>query len=181
MIEDFRLRVFVTVTEEQSFTKAASVLKISQPAVSQHISELEKTVGVKLFERLHGEIRLTIQGQVFLKHAADILEAYRSASDLFCPASPAIVRIKASDEVYTYIYDSLSAFSQIHPEVEFVRSEDVDSELSFCLKPAPKIMGGISATHNIVASIYLCCQPSETFSQTSLFESLRSVLADTLI
>ena len=181
MIEDFRLRVFMTVAEEKNFTKAASRLDISQPAVSQHISELEKSVGVKLFERLHGEIRLTTQGQVFLKHAANILEAYRSASDLFCQATPAIIRVKASDEVYTYIYKSLSIFSQIHPEVEFVRSDDADSELSFSLKPAPKIMGGISATHNIVSSLYLCCQPSETFSQTALFESLRSVLADTLI
>ena len=171
----------MTVAEEKSFTKAANRLDISQPAVSQHVSELEKTAGVKLFERQHGEIRLTDQGEVFLRYAENILEAYRFASDLFCQASPAKVRIKASDEVYTYIYNTLSIFSQIHPEVEFIRSDDTDSELSFNLKPAPKIMGGISATHNIVSSLYLCCQPSETFSQTSLFESLRSVLADTLI
>ena len=51
MLEDFRLKVFMTVAKEGSFTKAAAKLNISQPAVSQHVSELEKTTGVKLFER----------------------------------------------------------------------------------------------------------------------------------
>ena len=38
VFEDFRLKVFVTVVDEGSFTKAARVLDISQPAVSQNIS-----------------------------------------------------------------------------------------------------------------------------------------------
>ena len=50
MFEDFRLKVFMTVAREKSFTKAASELGVSQPAVSQNISELEKSAGVKLFD-----------------------------------------------------------------------------------------------------------------------------------
>ena len=97
MLEDFRLRVFMTVAAEGSFTKAAQTLNISQPAVSQHIAELEKNTGVKLFDRLHGEVRLTPQGQVFMRHSARILDAYRSASLLFSPMQPATVRVKGSD------------------------------------------------------------------------------------
>ena len=65
MLEDFRLKVFTAVAELRSFTKAASALSVSQPAVSQHVSELEKHVGVKLFERLHGETVLTDAGRAF--------------------------------------------------------------------------------------------------------------------
>ena len=180
MLEDFRLRVFMTVAQEKSFTKAANLLNISQPAVSQHISELERMAGVKLFERLHGEIRLTEQGSVFREHAARILQAYKSASSLFSPMVPALVRVNASDEVFACLKDAFAMFSQMHSEVEFLRSDESDSELCFELKPAPKTMGGISATHNIISTMYLLCKPSEAFAQTELFSSLRGFLSDTI-
>ena len=44
MLEDFRLKVFMAVRSEHSFTKAARSLGISQPAVSQNIAELEKEI-----------------------------------------------------------------------------------------------------------------------------------------
>ena len=69
MLEDFKLKVFVEVAREKSFTRAASALSISQPAVSQNIAELEKQLGTKLFERRRGEVLLTDAGQVFLSHA----------------------------------------------------------------------------------------------------------------
>ena len=50
MFEDFRLNVFVAVAREGSFTKAAAALGVSQPAVSQNVADLEKSLGVKLFE-----------------------------------------------------------------------------------------------------------------------------------
>ena len=51
MFEDSRIKVFLAVSEENSFTKAAKRLGISQPAVSQNIAEIEKAVGAKLFTR----------------------------------------------------------------------------------------------------------------------------------
>ena len=188
MLEDFRLKVFMTVAHEGSFTKAAAKLNISQPAVSQNISELERTTGVKLFERLRGEVVLTEQGRLFQIHAKRILDAYLSASTLFDQAEPANITISASQEVYIYIYKALEQYMNVHPEVTIVRTEDQDADLVFALIPAPKSMpfllpaeknmGGISATHNIISSLYLLCQPSETFAQSELFESLRSFLAD---
>ena len=47
MLDDFRLRVFMMVAAESSFTRAAQHLGVTQPAVSQHIAELEKQ-GCKL-------------------------------------------------------------------------------------------------------------------------------------
>jgi len=42
MLEDFRLKVFMAVAENRSFTKAAAVLRITQPAVSQNIADLKR-------------------------------------------------------------------------------------------------------------------------------------------
>ncbi len=63
MIEDSRLKVFLAVAREGSFTIAARKLGISQPAVSQNIAELEKSLGVELFERSRGSVRLTSAGR----------------------------------------------------------------------------------------------------------------------
>ena len=186
MLEDFRLKVFMTVAKEGSFTKAAACLNISQPAVSQHVSELERTTGVKLFERLRGEVVLTQQGRIFQLHAKRILDAYDSASSLFSSTEQTTLTIRVSNEVYLYIYEALQQYLNVHPELQIIRTDTDQADLTFTLMPAPsfanpyaqKNMGGISATHNIISSVYLSCNPSETFAQTKLFESLRSFLKD---
>ena len=76
MLDDFRLRVFMMVAAEGSFTRAAQHLGVSQPAVSQNIAELEKQVGAALFERGRGEVALTAEGYVFKDYAAKILHWY---------------------------------------------------------------------------------------------------------
>ena len=90
LLQDFRLKVFVTVAEEKSFTKAASRLDISQPAVSQNIAELERGLGVRLFDRLKGENTLTPEGEVFMKYARKSLELSASAQTVFANAWAAI-------------------------------------------------------------------------------------------
>ena len=65
IFEDFRLRVFERVARLGSFTAAAKELGVSQPAVSQHIAEIEKFTGVKLFDRVRGGIELSPQGRRF--------------------------------------------------------------------------------------------------------------------
>ncbi len=83
MFEDFRLRVFERVAELGSFTAAAKALGISQPAVSQHISELEKSVGGALFERGRGRVKPTQRGRLFLEHARAILTDYKALDSEF--------------------------------------------------------------------------------------------------
>jgi hypothetical protein len=83
MFEDFRLKAFLTVAREGSFTKAARSLGVSQPAVSQNISEIEKGIGVKLFDRIKGEISLTDTGKSFLQYAEKILYWYTAADSMF--------------------------------------------------------------------------------------------------
>ena len=83
MLVDFKLKVFMAVLEEQSFTKAARNLGISQPAVSQNIAELEKELGTELFSRSRGAVTPTSAGISFKEYASRILHWYEAASSAF--------------------------------------------------------------------------------------------------
>ncbi|MEV5438835.1 LysR family transcriptional regulator [Streptomyces sp. NPDC052682] len=64
-----QMEYFLTVVEEASFTRAADLLHVSQPALSHQIKALERSVGGALLERLPRGVRLTPMGRAFLPHA----------------------------------------------------------------------------------------------------------------
>lgn len=90
MLEDFRLKVFICVAKHRSFTAASRELGISQPAVSQNISELEKTLGAQLFERTRSEVKLTEKGSLFMEYASQIMHWYKAAAEAFSQDSEAV-------------------------------------------------------------------------------------------
>ena len=67
----YRLKVFKKVAEKLSFTRAANELFITQPAVTKHISALEKELGHKLFNRKGNHIELTEAGKITLRYARE--------------------------------------------------------------------------------------------------------------
>ena len=71
MLENFRLRVFREVANQASFRRAAEVLYITQPAVTQQIKALEEELGSRLFDRSGGKVQLTAAGEVLLRHAGE--------------------------------------------------------------------------------------------------------------
>ena len=165
MLEDFRLKVFITVVNTGSFTAAARLLGISQPAVSQNISALEKELDVRLFNRLRGEVVLTGQGSAFLKYAEHILYWCSAAGDMFGEegrnAPGKVVRISADQVVADYLIPpALSVLSSAHPDFLFQvtraynrdRTEVVsdvpgshfgdpqDAEVEITVSPSPETM-----------------------------------------
>ncbi|MBI2318325.1 MAG: LysR family transcriptional regulator [Betaproteobacteria bacterium] len=70
---DRRLQVFHAVAKQMSFTKAAEVLFMTQPAVTFQIKQLEEHYNIRLFERGHGRISLTPAGTLVLDYADRIL------------------------------------------------------------------------------------------------------------
>lgn len=70
---DRRLQVFHAVAKQLSFTKAAEVLFMTQPAVTFQIKQLEEHFNTRLFDRGHGRISLTPAGEVVLEYAERIL------------------------------------------------------------------------------------------------------------
>jgi DNA-binding transcriptional LysR family regulator len=64
-----QMEYFLTVVEEASFTRAAAILHVTQPALSHQIKALERSVGGALLERLPRGVRLTPMGRAFRPHA----------------------------------------------------------------------------------------------------------------
>lgn len=78
---DAKLETLLVVAEEKSFTKAAEILSLTQPAVSNHILHLEKEIGVKIFFRNRGEIKITPEGEIVIKYAKRIKNLYNRMFD----------------------------------------------------------------------------------------------------
>lgn len=74
---DFRgLRYVLEVAEQQSFSKAAEKLYIAQPSLSQYVKNTEEQLGVTLFDRNAAPIRLTPEGEIYVKAAYEILDRW---------------------------------------------------------------------------------------------------------
>lgn len=63
------IRYVIAVAENRSFTRAAEVLYVSQPTLSQQIKQLEQSLDVQLLDRSGRSVRLTAAGEVYLHHA----------------------------------------------------------------------------------------------------------------
>ena len=72
------LRYFLTVAKEQSFTKAAEQLHITQPTLSRQMAAFEEELGVTLFIRNGKKISLTDEGILLKRRALEILIAFTS-------------------------------------------------------------------------------------------------------
>lgn len=75
-----QVATFVCLSETQSFRRAAERLRLSQPAVSAHIRELERRVGVALVHRTTRHVSLTNEGKAFAARARRALEELEIAS-----------------------------------------------------------------------------------------------------
>lgn len=117
------LRYFVTVAEELNITKAARLLHISQPPLSQQIQNLEEELGTPLFLRGHRRLTLTDAGRLLYRRAKDILMLSEKASaevqalnhDMSGTVSIGLVEGMAPDIAAEWF----AGFHSEHPDVHF--------------------------------------------------------------
>lgn len=69
-----QLEYVLALSREGSFSKAADTLNITQPSLSQYIKKIEKEIGLPLFYRTNGEVKLTDAGRVYLQSGKQILD-----------------------------------------------------------------------------------------------------------
>jgi len=120
-MDDHKLKVFCTVAETKSFSKASELIRLTQPAVSLQIQALEEMYGTKLFNRSGCIITLTKAGDILYKYAKDINSLYMAAErDIgeFTGIVKGDITVGASSTIGNYILPSIiSAFRKKFPKV----------------------------------------------------------------
>jgi DNA-binding transcriptional LysR family regulator len=130
-MEIYQLRQFLAVVEMRSFTRAATHVGVSQPALSAGISKLEEELGVTLVNRDRRAISLTPHGQRFATRARQILDACSLARTEARPSD-------AREQVRLGVLSSLPmhkiialarACLRAFPEVTFEFREETSADL----------------------------------------------------
>lgn len=118
----FSLRVFLTVAEERSFSRAAVRLFRTQSAVSQAVRRLETDLHEVLFDRTTREARLTEAGRTLKDYAERVLnvaeEAEKAVRDLKDMRRGRVV-IGANEAGVEVLIPLIARFREVHPGVEF--------------------------------------------------------------
>lgn len=115
------LRVFQSVAEHRGFTRAAAALRLSQPAVSKSVRELERELGVTLLDRTSAPPRLTEAGAALSARAGELFAVERAAEEeqrALRGLAGGVLRIAASTTVVNYLLPPhLARFHASHPLV----------------------------------------------------------------
>nr|MBO4518357.1 LysR family transcriptional regulator [Clostridia bacterium] len=132
-------RVFYTVAKCGSLTKAAEELYISQPAVSQAIKQLERSLGGNLFNRTHKGMELSETGgkQIFplVEQALKLLDNAESKYAELKDTATGVVRICASDTVAThFLLPYIKKYHEKYPNVNLILQNGTSSETIELLK-----------------------------------------------
>lgn len=121
-MSDRRLQVFHTVAGVLSFTRAAEILHMTQPAVTHQIRQLEEEFNARLFDRSNNKISLTDAGIRVLKYASRIIALYdemQNSVKALTGDRAGLVTIGASTTIAEYMLPGLLGdFRLRFPEVQ---------------------------------------------------------------
>ncbi|TXN70482.1 LysR family transcriptional regulator [Methylobacterium sp. WL6] len=116
------LRLFASVAQTGSFSRAADDLNVSQPAISRGVRDFELQVGCRLLDRGPRGVRVTREGEALLRYAKSLFAMERAAEEelrSLRELGEGILRIGASTTIATYMIPSyLGSFYKAHPGVE---------------------------------------------------------------
>ncbi|MBC8641369.1 LysR family transcriptional regulator [Caballeronia sp. EK] len=114
--------VFLAVAREQSFTRAAAKLGVSQSALSHTIRELEARLGVRLLTRTTRSVSMTAAGEALFQTAAPRIEeidAKLAALSEFSEKPAGLIRITATDHtIDAIVWPKLRAVLRDYPEIQ---------------------------------------------------------------
>ncbi|HVR10748.1 MAG TPA: LysR family transcriptional regulator [Thermoanaerobaculia bacterium] len=165
------LRYFVAVGEDEHYGRAAQRLRVAQPALSSQIQDLEREIGVQLFDRLPRGVRLSAAGKVFLEDCRRILKDVNEAAIRAERAARGIIgtlRVGFTESAswHGVVPDSLREFRRTHPEVdlqlsslisqeqiEAVRSGRLDTAFVYVPTADPQIAEIVVESHHVVLAV----------------------------
>jgi len=127
------LKAFCDLAETESFTKAAQINQVTQSAVSQQISSMERLFKSLLIERSKKKFRLTREGQVLYDYSKQIIQTYDSLFNKLQEIKNIISGIVRVATIYSiglhelppYLKKFLKAYPTVNVHVEYRRSNQV--------------------------------------------------------
>ena len=125
-----QLRSFVAVAEARSFTRAAALVHLSQPAISRQIRRLEQELGAELFDRYGRRVECTTHGELLLPLARAIIARADEATRLIREHVGMVssrVRFGSTGIVFAHLLPPmLASFLQAYPKIhlDLIERED---------------------------------------------------------
>lgn len=144
-MEIHEIEALVTISQTGSFTRAAQLLSISQPAISRRIELLEQELGAPLFERSAAGARLTSVGAAFLPYAQQVMAALRDGAAavqaLEEGAAEEITLVLVGTLASTQITAHLQAFRDSYPQVRLRLRTARSAEVSDLVLQGDAVLG----------------------------------------
>lgn len=117
------LRYFLTVIREESITRAAEILHITQPTLSRQLAQLEEELGVTLFTRGTRKITLTHEGILMRRRAEEIIELVDKAEKEVSQQNEVLegtISLGCGDlHAVQILAKIIASFSSLYPKVNF--------------------------------------------------------------
>lgn len=183
------LQAFITVYEQQSFSKAAEQLNLTQPAVSKRIAALEHDYHTTLFDRIGKTIQLTEAGALLLPSAHLVIEEIkRSHQNIFALSGQLGGELKLATSHHIGLHrlpPVLRAYSSAHQNVEldlhFMDSEQAcdmieKGELELAIVTLPR-----TSPKNLVTKLIWHDPLTVVVGKTHELAKKKSITADDLI
>lgn len=128
-----QLQYVLTLAHEGSFSKAADSLNITQPSLSQYIKKIEKQIGLSLFDRTNGDVKLTDAGRVYIEAGKRILsiehQMENSFTDLQSNKTGSLIIGAAPYRAASMLPIIAKSFQNVHPGMHLVLREGTTAEL----------------------------------------------------
>jgi DNA-binding transcriptional LysR family regulator len=175
---DRRLQVFHCVAKQLSFTRAAEQLFMTQPAVTFQIKQLEEHFNVRLFDRSHGRIALTVAGRTVLEYADKILLLHEELEKRMGELTGGIagpLMLGASTTIAEFMLPQiLGEFKARYPDVqtrltvansETIESRIADHTLDVGLIESPSTLANLNSEVCCEDELVLICAPSHRLAR----------------
>jgi DNA-binding transcriptional LysR family regulator len=142
-----QLRAFAAAAEHGTVSKAALHLHASQPALSRQIIDLEKELGIALFDRVGRRLRLTGAGAQFLASSRNLLAQARSLSDEareLRAGDSGVLRVAASPQMIDNVFGRfLHRYGEHYPQVQVRLVEGIGCDVPALIESGDVMLGTV--------------------------------------
>ncbi|MBQ9154127.1 MAG: LysR family transcriptional regulator [Solobacterium sp.] len=151
----------IMISETGSINKAAEQLYISQPSLTSAIQELERSIGITIFNRTGRGVVLTGDGREFLQYARQIYSQYEQLQEKYSPNGHLKRKFSVSTQHYSF---AVKAF------VEMVKHFDIrEYEFSIMEERTKEVIADVINTRSELGILYL-----SDFNRSAVMKLLRS-------